>query len=60
VIGGRDCPKSRSFASVAKDHPAHPITQPFDLFRVGGTPEALGEIEKLLLFTLFRFDHMDR
>jgi hypothetical protein len=37
-------------ALVAKDHPAHLITQPFDFFWVGGTPEALREIEKLLLF----------
>jgi hypothetical protein len=46
---------SRSLASVAKDHPTHLMSQPFDFAPVDGTPEALGDFEKLFLFLLFRF-----
>ena len=45
-------PTSRFLASVAKDHSTHPIAQAFDFVRIGGAPEAFGEVEKLLLFTL--------
>ena len=41
-------------ASVAKDHSTHPITQAFDFVRIGGAPEAFGDVEELLLFALLR------
>src|SRR5580693_8141722 len=43
-------------ASAAKDDSAHPITQAFDLCRIGGIPEALGEVEEFLLLALFSLD----
>src|ERR1035438_902719 len=55
--GGRppaDCPNPRSSASVAENHAAHLIAQASDFFRVGGTPEALGQFEEFLLFALLR------
>jgi hypothetical protein len=36
---------------AAKHHTSHLVTQSLDFSRIGGTPEALGEIEELLLLS---------
>jgi hypothetical protein len=46
----------RFLASAAKDHSPHPIAQAFDFYRIGCAPEALGEVEEFLLFTLLSLD----
>jgi hypothetical protein len=57
-VGGRrpgGCPTSRLPASVAEDHSAHLIAQAFDFFRVGGAPEAFGEVEEFPLLAPLSF-----
>jgi hypothetical protein len=41
--------------SAAEAHAAHLIAQPFDFFRVGGAPKALGQSEEFLLLSVFSF-----
>lgn len=36
----------------AKNQLTHLVTQTFDLFRIGGVPEALGEVEEFLPFEI--------
>jgi hypothetical protein len=43
-------------ASIAEDHSTHLIAQPFDFIRIGGAPEALGEIEEFPLFPPLSFN----
>jgi hypothetical protein len=51
-----DCPNSRSWASVAKDHSAQFIAKPLRFLWVGGVAETLCKSEKLLLLTLLSRD----
>jgi hypothetical protein len=52
VPGIERSPPLDRWLSDAKDHSAHLLTYALDFLRIGGVPEAIGEVEEFLLFAL--------